>query len=61
VNWNKICNEKTGITSVTVLTQKTVTTCVTPSGVQARRWNDEDGDCASQTSRCLASAGLEQQ
>src|SRR5690349_5812903 len=60
VNWNKTCNKKTVETSDTVLTQKTVTTCVTPFGRRARRCRDEDRDRIASTSDCLVLARLEQ-
>jgi hypothetical protein len=61
VNCKDICNRKTATTSVTVLTQKTVTTSVTPSGVKARRCSYENRDPNSATSRCPASARMEEE
>src|SRR5215207_9397878 len=60
-NCKDICNRKSATTSVTVLTQKTAITWVTPSGTKARRCSHENRERNSPASRGPASAGLEEE
>src|SRR5829696_4232181 len=50
-NCKEICNRKSATTSVTVLTQKTAITWVTPSGTKARRCSHENRERNSPASR----------
>src|SRR5215208_2708822 len=61
VDCKDICNRKSATRSVTVLTKKTAITWVTPSGAKARRCRNENRDQNSPTSRCAASARLEEE